>query len=376
MQNNKTRTWAEISMNALENNLKTIRGAIAPTCKIMGIVKANAYGHGAVQISKQLEALGCDYLAVATLLEAEQLREANISLPILILSHTPVELLSRVLEADCAQALGSPDDAHDYSREMCSLGKTLRVHIKLDTGMSRTGFYIADGKADKLLSALSLPGFDAEGVFTHLAVADEPDQRDFTLRQFELFRSVVAKAETASGKMFAVKHCANSAGVLNYPQLHLDMVRAGISLYGVSPGENCRMTGARPVMSLKTHIIQISHLHAGDTVSYGRRFTADRDMTVAVLPIGYADGLHRVLSGKIDVLIHGKRCRQLGTICMDLCMVDVSDCEGAVLHDTALIFGHDGDAFISAEELAEKAGTIGYEILTSVSSRIPRIYVD
>lgn len=374
MLSEEKRTWAQISAASLRQNYNNIREYVSETCKVMGVIKADAYGHGAAAVAKLLEDCGCDYLGVATIDEAERLREAGIKLPVLILSYTGAEFLDRVIAADCAQALGSPDSAKSYAKELEKLGKTLRIHIKLETGMGRTGFNIKDKNVSAVVDALGLSCFETEGIFSHFASADDPGQHEYTLGQIELFRAAVAQIEENSGKKFAIKHCANSAAMISYPQAHFDMVRAGIALYGVYPGPDRRNLNLSPAMELRTRIIQISELEPGGTVSYGRTFTADKHMKVAVLPIGYADGLHRNLSGKIDFLIRGKRCRQLGTICMDMCVADVTDIPGATLGDVAVVFGQEDGECIPVTELAEKGGTISYEMLCAVSPRVPRTY--
>lgn len=376
MLNEKKRTWAEVKATSLQYNYYKIREYIPEGCKIMGVVKANAYGHGAVTVSKIMERFGCDYLGVATIDEAEELRSAGVKLPILILSHTSDEFLDRVIKADCAQALGSPEAARLYSKRLQKSSQKLKVHIKLETGMGRTGFDAKSGGYKGVLDALAMDCFEAEGVFTHFASADDLEQRDYTLGQFELFNKAVVEIEENSGKKFALKHCANSAAMISYPQTHLDMVRVGISLYGVYPGPDRGTLDLSPAMELHSRIIQIAELEPGDSVSYGRHFTADKKMRVAVLPVGYADGLHRGLSGKIDVIINGTRCRQLGTICMDMCLVDVTELSKPAIGDMAVIFGHDKHEVITVTELADKIDTISYELLCAVSARVPRVYAN
>lgn len=376
MLNDKKRTWAEVKATALQYNYYKIRSYIDEGCKMMGVVKANAYGHGAYQVAKMLERFGCDYLGVAALDEAESLRAAGIKLPILILSHTPAVFIERVVDADCIQALSSLDDAKAYSRVMEKCQKTLKVHVKLETGMGRTGFGVRADGVKKVLSAIELSGIEAEGIFTHFASADDPGQEDYTLSQFKLFMDAIEEIEKNYRKKFAIRHCANSAAMISYPQTHLDMVRAGISLYGVYPGEDHGTLDLSPAMELRTRVLQVLDLEPGQSVSYGRSFTADKKMKVAVLAAGYADGVHRVLSNKIDVLIHGTRCKQVGTICMDMLMADVTGLEGVRPDDMAVVFGHDEREVISVNDVAEKAGTISYEMLCSVSSRVPRVYVN
>lgn len=371
----KKRAWAEISITALQYNMYKIQDKLPEGCKFMGVVKANAYGHGGVETARMLESFHCDYLGVACLDEAEQLREAGIELPILVLGATAPEFTERLVRAEVTQTLGSLQYARDYSARLEKLGAKLKIHVKLETGMGRTGFDVKDSDVSDVVKALALPGFDAEGIFTHCAVSDEPDGRDYTLAQFKRFEQAVGEIEKKTNIHFAVKHCANSGAVYNYPEMYLDMVRPGIALYGVYNGLGKGTIDCAPAMELKARIVQVNELEAGECVSYGCTFTADRKMRVAVVSIGYADGLHRVLSGKIDMLVHGERCRQVGRICMDMCMIDVTDIKDVKVGDIATVFGHDGHEVISVNELAEKAGTIGYEMLCGVSERVPRSYI-
>lgn len=374
----RKRAWAEVKISAIHYNHRKLRELIPEDCKFMAVVKANAYGHGAVTISRFLEKLDCDYLAVACLDEAAQLREAGVKLPILIFGYTPVEYIGRVAELGCTQTLVGPEAAKAYSKALSKEGKTLKVHIKLETGMGRTGFNVKDGDVSEAAAALALPGFDVEGVYTHFAVADDPTKEDYTLRQFKTFTEAVEKLEAESGIKFALKHCANSAAILTHPEMSLDMVRFGISLYGVFPTEPREKVDLGLAMEFKARVLQVTELEAGDSISYGCTFTADKKMKVAVVAMGYADGLPRCLSGKIDFIIGDRRCPQVGTICMDMCMVDVTGLD-VKTEDIAVLFGHEprtGKEVITVNEVAEKAGTIPYEILCGVSSRVPRLYIE
>ncbi len=375
MLEEEKRTWADVKLSAIGHNYHSMRAKLPRDCKFMGVVKADAYGHGAVQIARYLETIHCDYLGVACLDEAQELRNAGSKLPILILGTTPAEYADRLIKLNVTQTVGTLELAKEYSALISKLGEKLKIHIKLETGMGRQGFDVKSGDVSGVISALELPGLEAEGVYTHLAVSDEPEKDDYTRRQFEIFLASIEKIEKVSGKRFSIRHCANSGAMINYPEMYLDMVRPGLALYGMFPnGEKDKMDLV-PAMELKSRIFAVSEHEAGDCISYGCTFTADKKMRAAILPIGYADGLHRILSGKIDVLIHGKRCRQIGRICMDMCMVDVSDIPDVKPGDIATIFGHDGqEESISAEELAEKAGTISYEMVCAVSQRVPRVY--
>lgn len=379
MLEEKKRAWAEVKISAIQYNYYKFKELVPQNCKVMAVVKADAYGHGAAKVARFLEKIKCDYLAVATLDEAAQLRDSGIKTPVLILGCTPAELIGRVAELDCTQALVSPEAAKAYSRVLTKEGKTLRVHIELDTGMGRTGFGVKNGDVSAAVAALKLPGFEVEGVFTHFAVADEPEKDDYTKKQFETFTAAVEKLEAESGVKFAIRHCANSAAALTHPEMCLDMVRVGISLYGILPVKPRGDIDLARVMEVKTRVLQVMDLAAGESVSYGCTFTADKPMKVAVVALGYADGLHRILSGKIDFIINDRRCPQIGTICMDMCMVDVTGVEDVKAEDVAVYFGHEprtGRQLITVDEIAEKAGTIPYEILCSVSSRVKRLYIE
>lgn len=375
MLDEKKRTWVEIKTSAFQYNIYKMMEKLPEGCKFMGVVKANAYGHGSVAVAKMLEKFRCDYLAVACLDEAEELRSAGITLPILILGATPVEFAARIVKADAAQALDSLDYAKGYAKELERLGEKMRVHVKLETGMGRTGFDVKNGDVSVVVKALAQPALIPEGVFTHCAVSDEAEGEEYTRRQYALFMSAIAKIEKEAGVHFELRHCANSGVMFNYPEMYLDMVRPGIALYGVYEGKGAENISMASTMELKSRIIQINTVEEGEKISYGGDFTADRKMKIAVVPVGYADGLHRVLSGKIEMLVKGQRCRQVGRICMDMCMLDVTDVEGVKVGDIATVFGHDGREIISVNDVAAKAGTIGYELLCSVSERVPRVYI-
>ena len=375
MQREKMRTWTEIRAWSLAYNVHSMRQKLPPDCKFMGMVKADAYGHGSVGVSRFLETIGVDYLAVACIDEAEKIRRAGNKLPMLILGVTPPEFTQTLVELDVAQTVGDLATAKEYAQRLAETGDTLKVHIKLETGMGRLGFNVKNGEVMQAAQAALLPNLEAEGIFTHFAVSDEPEKHAYTKRQFELFMAAVQKIEQARGARFKIRHCANSGAMINYPEMYLDMVRPGIALYGIHPGSECGGINLSPVMALKSRISAVSDYEKGDCISYGCRFTAEKKLRVAVLPIGYADGLHRSLSGKIEVLIRGRRCRQLGTICMDMCMVDVTDVPDVKAGDVATLIGEDGGDAISAKDLAEKAGTIPYEIVCAISERVPRLIV-
>ena len=373
MDDRMKRTWAEISLGAIEHNYRAMRARLAPGCRFLGVVKADAYGHGAVRVSRLLEELGCDYLAVACLDEALQLREAGIGLPILILGYTPPAYATVLAENRITQAVGSLEMARALSAALAGTGLTLKVHLKLETGMGRTGFRVyGDGDLAAPAQAADLPGLEAEGVFTHFCVSDGGEGvRDFTWTQLERFKNGFEAVESQLGRKLEIHHCTNSGAMIAFPQTYMDMVRPGVALYGMYPGPEEGGLALVPAMRLKTRVAAVEHHEPGDTVSYGRTFTVETPSEIAVLPIGYADGLHRVLSNKLTPVLLGRRVRQVGRICMDMCMADVTGLD-VKPGDVAEIFG----LTVNAGEVAELAGTIHYELLCAVSPRVPRVYVD
>lgn len=376
MEDSQARTWAEIHLDHLEHNYRAIRELLSPGCRFLGVVKANAYGHGAVRVGKKLEELGADYLAVACLEEAVQLREAGIVLPILILGHTPATFADDLLRYDLTQTVFDPKMAAALSGAAVHAGKKLKVHVKADTGMSRLGILCDESNMDcaarTIADICALPGLDHEGIFTHFSAADSDEA--YTMMQFTRFLDVLDRLEK-QGVTFCIRHCAASAATLNYPCTHLDMVRPGIILYGHYPAEGmeylCRLL---PVMEVRTRIADVRELPAGASISYGRTHVLDRNSRLAVLPIGYADGFFRLFSDRLEVLIHGQKAKITGRICMDFCLADVTDIPDVKQGDVATIYGSDADAFEPIEAGASLVGTISYELLCAVSPRVPRFY--
>ena len=371
--NEQMRTWAQISLDNLRSNYSALR-AKSEGARFLGVVKADAYGHGAIRVAEELAALGADYLGVASIAEGAALRDAGIAIPIMILGYTPPECAEELIGRSLTQTVADIEAARAYSRRADKLGKSLKIHIKLDTGMGRLGLDARGGAVDAAVEIATMPGLKPEGIFTHFAVSDEADGAEFTNGQFKTFVETVDEIEKRLGFGFEIKHCANSGGVVNYPEMSLDMVRPGIALYGAYTG-NLNGLDLKPVMALKTRVAHIYDLRPGESVSYGRTYIADKKRRVAVLPIGYADGLHRTLSGKIDVLINGQRAPQIGRICMDMCMVDITHTASCECGDIVTIFGSGGGEVLPLAEQAEKAGTITYELLCAVSPRVPRIYL-
>jgi len=370
------RTWAEIDLGALEHNFNAIKALIPSGCKILAPVKANAYGHGAALVSRKLEALGCDMLAVACAAEAAELRQAGVSLPILCLGNTLTDYADVLFANDVSQAVGDLDTALALSEAAVREGVTLRVHLKLDTGMSRLGFFWSDtGNNAQVLEQLcrvfTLPGLAVTGMFTHFSDADGSEE--YTMEQFRRF--LEARDSLAQrGCTVPLLHCAASISTISYPCTHLDMVRPGLALYGFYPSEQLEGLvddGLKPVMSVKARISAVRPLPAGTCVSYGRTAVLKRDSLLAVVPMGYGDGLPRLLSNRMSFLIHGVPCPIMGRVCMDMCMVDVTDLPGVKPGDVVTIYN--GSLVRQAAKLTD---TIVYELLCDVSPRVPRIYLD
>ncbi|MBR5093541.1 MAG: alanine racemase, partial [Oscillospiraceae bacterium] len=353
---------------------EAIRAALPTGCRFLGVVKADAYGHGALPVSRLLQEAGADYLAVSCLDEALELRAGGITMPVLILGHTPPEYTGTLIEQGFTQTVSALAKAREYSAAATALGKTLKVHIKLDTGMSRLGFLCAGDYFDlgvgNVLASCKLPHLEPEGIYTHFAVSDESGEESeaYTREQFRLFLRVVEAVESRWGSRFAIRHCANSGAVVHYPEMALDMVRPGLLLYGY--GDDTGRLGLRPCMRLVTTVSTIKHYEAGTSVSYGRRFVTERHTRMGVLAIGYADGLPRVLSNKCSFAVAGGFAPQRGSICMDMCMADLTDLPDAHVGSEVEIFGPANDL----DALAKAAGTISYELLCAVSKRVPRVY--
>ena len=368
------RTWAEIDLDALAHNYRRARELIGPKVRYLGVVKADAYGHGAVQAAALLERLGAEYLAVASLDEARELRHGGIQAPILILGHTPPEMAPQLIANRVTQAVSGQAEAEAYSAAAAGCGGTLKVHIKVDTGMSRLGFLVRgehfDGGVESISRACALPNLEAEGIFTHFAVADEDgeDSEEYTRRQFGLFTRVL-EALAARGRTFALRHCANSGALARYPEMYLDMVRPGIALYGC--GADRQRLGLRPVMALKSSVSTIKTLDPDTDISYGRTFRTRGRTRVGVLPIGYADGLFRGLSNRAAVWTAQGPAPILGRICMDMTMVDLTGLPEVRVGGEVEIFGPRQNV----DKLAAELGTIPYELICAVSKRVPRVYI-
>ena len=372
------RTWAEINLDALKGNIEAIRSAIPKDTGIIAVVKADAYGHGDEYIASELESLGIRFFAVSNLEEALSLRRKGIKSDILILGPTPYRRAKELARNNISQAVFSSEYARDLSHAAADAGVNVRCHLKLDTGMGRIGFVVRENQdpVNEIKRIYSLPGLAFEGIFSHFSSADDITEagEDYTVLQRQRFDRTIQALEE-SGIHFRFKHLQNSAGIENERSCHYDYVRAGIILYGmpVDTKEGCALP-LHPILSIRSVVTMVKTLRAGNAISYGRHYTTESDRIIATVPIGYADGYLRCMSGKASVLIRGKRAQVVGNVCMDQIMVDVTDIPGVAEDDIVTIVGRDGDDAITFDELAGYAGTISYELFCLIGKRVPRVY--
>lgn len=372
-----SRIQAEIDLDAMTYNLEHIKKNLKPGTKIIAVLKADGYGHGAVplaqKIQKEPEVWG---IAVATVEEGLELREAGISKPILILGYTYQEDYGKIADMDFRPAVFKLSMAKELSKAALEAGKTLKIHIKIDTGMTRIGYRDVKKDVPEILEISKLPGLEVEGIFTHFARADEKDKTPAVI-QYQKFQEFIQALEQ-EGLHIPMKHCSNSAGIIRMKEANLDAVRAGIILYGLypSPDVEKKPVPLKPLMSLKSHIAYIKTVEPGAQISYGGLFTTVRETRVATIPVGYADGYPRGLSNKGSVLIRGKRAPILGRVCMDQFMVDVTDIPDAEELDQVTLLGRDGKDSITMEELGDLSGRFNYEFACCISKRVPRVYFE
>ncbi|MCK8060545.1 MULTISPECIES: alanine racemase [unclassified Fusibacter] len=365
--------WAEINLDNLAHNIREVRRVTDKKSLVTAVIKADGYGHGAARIGRTLLDNGADRFAVATLSEAISLRKAFKDTPILVLGYTPNELAQKVIDHQLIQTVYTLEQAKFFNETAGECSTQMTVHLKLDTGMSRLGFLCDEAGTQSVVACFSLEHLFIEGVYTHFACADEVD-KSTTHHQVSRFNQVIEAIENA-GFTVPIKHVSNSAAIIDLPQYNCDMVRAGIMLYGLYPSKEVDHTAVelKEVMSLKARISLVKTLHEGDSVSYGHIYTAKEGERIATLPLGYADGFTRMLTGKTDVILRGKRMRIVGKICMDQCMVSVTD-ESAKIGDIVTMFGTHEGAFKSIDEIADAVGTINYEIVCMIDKRVPRHY--
>ncbi len=366
--------YAQVDLAATFANTQLIKKRIAPA-KLMAVVKANAYGHGATKIAQTVVAAGADYLAVATVEEAAILRDSQINCPILILGWITSAELKQALLLNASLSVFDLANAQQINDMAQKLGINATIHLKLDTGMSRLGFSPNQEALQAIKQIFSLSHLKVEGLFSHFAMADA-DNQPFTIKQFEQFCSFKESAKKM-GLYFPICHIANSPAVLNYPQAYLDMVRPGLLLHGYTPdGLTIEDWPLKPALTIKAQISQIRELACGDTVGYGRTWQAKKAAKIATLPLGYADGLPRLLSNKGYVLVHGEKMPIIGKVCMDHIMVDISTLDDVRCGEEAVILGSQGANHLDIEQMAQKAETISYELLTRFGQRLPHYYLD
>ena len=367
-----SRPWAEINLDNLRENFKNIKGLTKEGTKTCGVVKANAYGHGSIQVAQTLVEEGADYLAVANVNEALELRSAGISVPLMCLGYMPEITYEDAISNDIDLTMYSVEAAKKLNSEAVRLGRKAKIHIKIDTGMSRLGFQVEEETIDAIEEISKLENVEIVGLFTHFAKADEKD-KTFTQKQYEGYMHIANGVESRGIKI-PIKHVCNSAATMDIPEYHMDMVRPGIILYGHYPSDEVmkERLPLKPVMTLKTSVSHIKDLEAGRGIGYGLKYVTDHMTKIATMPIGYADGFTRMLSAKVSVKVNGDIVPVVGNICMDQAMLNIDGVEANV-GDEVIIFGEDED--VRAERLADALGTINYEIVCMVARRIPRVYM-
>ena len=370
------RVKAVISLDAVEQNFREMRKNIAEDTKMIAVVKADAYGHGAVPIAHLIE--NHDYIwgfAAATAEEAVHLRQAGITKPILILGIVFDEYFPELVQYDIRPAVCEYDEAKKLSDEAVLQNKTVHIHIALDTGMTRIGYADIPESVEEIKKIAELPNLEIEGMFTHFARADEYD-RSPAMVQLERYQDFSKRVEEA-GVDIPLHHCSNSAGIIRVPEANLSIVRAGITIYGIYPSSEVErdIVKLAPVMELKSHITYVKDVPAGAAISYGGTYVADKKKRVATIPVGYADGYPRQLSNKGWVLIHGKKAPILGRVCMDQFRADVTEIDNVKKGDEVTLLGRDGDEFISIEEMGDLCGRFSYEFACDISPRVPRVYI-
>lgn len=366
--------WAEIDLDALMNNVREIRRVTNPRAQVMAVVKANGYGHGLEPVSRAALKSGATWLGVALLQEALFLREKGIQAPIVVLGYTPDQDADEVVRHEIRQTIFTWEGGLALAAAARRVGKKARVHIKVDTGMGRLGFLLGKETVETIYRLAHLPLLEVEGIYTHFAAADEPD-KEYTEEQFARFQWLL-KQLAARGVFIRWRHCANSAAILDLPYTHLDLVRPGITLYGLFPSPAVRrdLVRLRPVMSLKARVAFVKEVPPGTSISYGRTYITPKRTRVATVPLGYADGYSRLFSNKSEVLIKGRRAPVIGRVCMDQLIVDVGHIPDVAQGDEVVLLGRQGEEEITADELAAHLGTINYEIICMISERIPRVY--
>lgn len=371
------RVYAQVDLDAILTNMRNMKNNIHPETKMIGVIKADGYGHGSVPIARELEKEPYMFgFATATVEEAVILRKSGSKLPILILGYTFPYCYETLAEMDIRPTVFKSDMLKQLSETAKRLSKTIKIHIKVDTGMSRIGIRPDEDGLSFVKEAMNTEGIEIEGLFTHFARADEKD-KSAANEQLRKYKEFVERIETELGIIIPIKHCSNSAGILELPEANLDVVRAGITLYGLWPSEEVskETLPLLPALSMFSHIVYIKELEKGSAVSYGGTYVADSNRRVATIPVGYADGYPRGLSGKGYVLIHGKKAPILGRVCMDQFMVDITDIPEAKEGDLITLIGKEGDEAITVEDLGDLSGRFNYELVCDIGKRVPRVYI-
>lgn len=368
------RVVANVDLDAICNNIINTRNLVGNTTKIMAIIKANGYGHGAKPIAKALDKMGVDSFGIAIIEEGIELRNAGIEKPLLILGYTPKEQYKELIQYNITQAIFQLSSAEDLSREALRQNKIVNIHIKLDTGMSRIGFSDTEESINEIKKIALLNGIYIEGIFTHFACADEVNKSS-AHDQLNRFLEFVKRLEL-EGISIPIKHISNSAGIIDLPEANLDMIRSGISTYGLYPSDEVKKENLllKPSLEIKTHVSYVKEVNKGVGISYGSTYITNRVTRIATIPVGYGDGYPRQLSSVGRVLIRGKSAPILGRVCMDQFMVDVTEINNVKQGDAVTLVGKDGDEYISVEELASMANSFNYEFICNIGKRIPRIY--
>ena len=370
--------WAEVDLKAIAHNIRELRRITNPKARFMAVVKANAYGHGIIEVAGQSLENGAGALGVAHIEEGIQLRKAGIDVPVLIFGYTSPVHAKKLIELDLTQTVYSYEISKKLSQAAAKYGKKIKVHIKVDTGMGRLGLLsgIKDSSLSDVESISRLPMLELEGIYTHFATADESD-RSYAGKQFEIFMDLLNQLRIA-GLEIPVTHAANSAAIINMPETHLNMVRAGISIYGLYTSEEVdrSIINLKPAMELKTRIIHLKKVPAGFKISYGTTYETEKPTTIATVSIGYADGLNRLLSSKGRMLVCGGQSAPIvGRICMDLTMLDVGNIPEIAIGEEVVVFGKQGNSSITVDEIASTINTINYEVVSTIMERVPRIYL-
>lgn len=369
------RAYAKIDLDAVRYNMESIHRALKPDTQVMAVIKTDGYGHGAIPIAREIESLPYLYgFAVATEEEGMSLRRSGMKKPILVLGYSFADSYKEMLEYEIIPSVFSYESAKKLSDVAVQMKKEAVIHIKLDTGMSRIGYQITEESADEILKISKLPNIKIEGIFTHFAKADERE-RDYTYHQMELFNRMIEMLKER-GVEILKKHCSNSAGIMDYSEANMDIVRAGIILYGLLPSDEVdkERVPLRPVMELKSRVIHVKTLEAGRSISYGGLYTTAKEQIIATVPVGYGDGYPRSLSNKGWVLIHGQKAPICGRVCMDQFMVDVTKIADVAVGDEVTLIGKDGSQCLTMEELGDLSGRFNYEFACDLGKRIPRVF--